>query len=298
MASAVLFMRSSRYREVSIANADLLADFYLQFSHRQFDVVIFGDSSCVFGVDPSVIRAVTGLSALNLCQTTSILASRGTEALDFYLAHNVRPRVLALDLAPASASIDPDAYNSDGMTHEIRYGSLPSVLMLSVERPVLALQTLLAATNTAVRGLARSIPAGHFQGGPVRAREVAASGYIPNLFAEALPEGCHERTGRRENWKRHEFIDRFRSRYAPLGIPLLVIAAPVADCDRSLPEFEKVLGSVFDNMPYSIPHALIANDGHPLHPLPPAVPGISRVMADHIQALTGTGKAGGHPGAF
>jgi hypothetical protein len=286
--AAVFFFRSTLYERLSMDKSDLLADFYLNFRNQQFDVVVFGDSSGVFGVDPSVIRAATGLSALNLCQTTDILASQGTAALDFYLAHNSRPALLALYLAPPSASIDPDTLNGDGIKDRIRNGPLRSLPGLFGRHPVRVLQTVLTMSFVTWRGLLHSALAGEFQGDVLRAGEKSHAGYIANSSDGVLPDGCSERTGLKQNWKRHDFIDRFRKTYSSLGIPIVVVPGPVADCDGSLPDYQRLLGDVYDSEPYSIPHSLMAGDGAALHPISPAAGGISGRVAMRIQLALGT----------
>jgi len=281
--ATVFFVRSSLYERLSMERSDMLVDFYLNFRNQRFDVVVFGDSAGVFGVDPSIIHDATGLTALNLCQTTDILASQGTAALDFYLAHNSKPALLALYLAPPSASIDPDAQNEDGIKDRIRHGSLGSLAGLFGKHPVRVLQTLLAMSLAMWRGLLHSASIGEFQGDLMRADEKAHLGYIPNPFAAVLPDGCSERTGLKQNWRRHDFIDRFRKTYSSLGIPIIVVAGPVADCDRTLEDYRRTLGGVFNMEPWSIPHSLIADDGASLHPVSAAAGLISGRAAKQIQ---------------
>jgi hypothetical protein len=285
--AAVFLVRSPLYERLSVDKSDMLVDFYLNFKNQRFDVVVFGDSAGVFGVDPSVIRDTTGLTTLNLCQTTDILASRGTAALDFYLAHNSRPALLALYLAPPSASIDPDAQNEDGIKDRIRHGSPDSLAGLFGEHPVRVLQTLLSMSLAMWRGLLHSAAIGEFQGDFMRADEKAHLGYMPNSFTAVLPDGCSERTGLKQNWRRHEFIDRFRKTYSSLGIPVIVVPGPVADCDRTLEDYQRTLAGVFNMEPWSIPHSLIADDGASLHPVSAAAGLISGRAAKQIQLALG-----------
>jgi hypothetical protein len=289
--ATVFFVRSSLYESLSMDKSDLLSDFYLNFKNQRYDVVIFGDSAGLYGVDPSIIRAATGLTALNLCQSDAILESRGTAALDFYLAHNSRPALLALYLAPPAATIETDALNVDGLRDRIRHGPLHSLPGLFGAHPVRVLQTLLALSVVTSRSLLHAAAAGQLQGEVMRAGERANSGYMPNSSAGVLPDGCHEFTGAQQKWKRHDFIDRFRKTYSSLGIPIVVVPGPVADCDGSLQDYQRVLGGVYDSEPYSIPHSLIADDGYPLHPISPASSGISGRLAMQIQvALRAAGE--------
>jgi hypothetical protein len=291
--ATILFARSSLYLRVSTDKADFLTDFYLNLSNQRYDVVFFGDSTCMYGVDPVAIQARTRLTAVNLCQSNGILASQGTTALDFYLLHNAKPSVLVLYLAPPGATIIPEPENIDGVKARIRHGSIPSLLLLLSAHPAPAIRALVAFSYDIVRGLLRTAATGTFQGDTLRASELKGFGFMPNNGAGTLPDGCREYTGGGENWKRHEFIDQFRKNYASLGVPILVVPGPVADCDRALPEYQRILGPVFDEMPYSIPHDMIADDGHPLHPIPVAVPEITAKLAARIQVALPDKKGDG-----
>lgn len=85
-------------------------DYFLQTSRRMLwhgmtyrmdheagancDVVIYGDSTAMTGLDPRVIEAETGLKTCNLALPFMTVAATGTMALDHYLAENRPPKFI------------------------------------------------------------------------------------------------------------------------------------------------------------------------------------------------------------
>lgn len=65
------------------------------------DVVVYGDSSAITGIDPAVIQRKTGLRTCNIAQTKAALVVLGTSALDRFLHNNPRPRYLILQFTGA-----------------------------------------------------------------------------------------------------------------------------------------------------------------------------------------------------
>ena len=64
------------------------------------DVVIFGDSSALFGIDPLQIKARTGLKVINLPNTISSLPVINDMALQRYVALNSPPKLIVFYFAP------------------------------------------------------------------------------------------------------------------------------------------------------------------------------------------------------
>jgi hypothetical protein len=65
------------------------------------EVVLYGDSTAITGLDPDAIQAATHLRTCNIAQTKGALVVLGTSALDIYLAHNPRPRYLLFQFSAA-----------------------------------------------------------------------------------------------------------------------------------------------------------------------------------------------------
>lgn len=66
------------------------------------EVVIYGDSTAVTGADPKAIENYTHLKTCNLAQSKGTQVVLGTRSLDWYLAHNPRPRYLILMFAASN----------------------------------------------------------------------------------------------------------------------------------------------------------------------------------------------------
>lgn len=64
------------------------------------DVVIFGDSTALVGLEPSVVERATGLTACNIAEGMPLLIVNGFTPLDHYLRQNRPPRYLVFMFLP------------------------------------------------------------------------------------------------------------------------------------------------------------------------------------------------------
>ena len=83
-----------------------LADPYLQISDYAYtqkdvdcQVVIYGDSTALTGVNPLIIEQYTHLKTCNISVTMAAFVMNGTLAFDRYLAQNRRPKYVIFQLA-------------------------------------------------------------------------------------------------------------------------------------------------------------------------------------------------------
>jgi hypothetical protein len=75
-------------------------DAVFQMRNRDCDVLVFGDSTAMTGINPDVVERNTGFKTCNISVTNSVLAVTHNLTLNRYLAHNIRPRVLLIQLSP------------------------------------------------------------------------------------------------------------------------------------------------------------------------------------------------------
>ena len=71
-----------------------ILDYAFQTAGQNADVVIFGDSSALFAIDPVEMGAKLGLKVINLPNTVGGLPVIGDMALKRYLAHNRPPKMI------------------------------------------------------------------------------------------------------------------------------------------------------------------------------------------------------------
>src|ERR1700722_16576538 len=75
-------------------------DAVFQMANRDCDVLIFGDSTAMTGINPEVIESNTGFKTCNIAVTNAVLAVTDNLTLNHYLAHNAKPRVLLVQFSP------------------------------------------------------------------------------------------------------------------------------------------------------------------------------------------------------
>jgi len=103
----------------------LQSGYSLRLKHADCDVVIYGDSSTLTGLDPDIIQKITGLKTCNLSEGVTIQGVVGSRfPLDSYLANNKRPRYLLAMYTPSMfrPNVDKFAeYQPEGVLYLLQY---------------------------------------------------------------------------------------------------------------------------------------------------------------------------------
>lgn len=102
------------------AGADLLTT-----ANRPCDIVLFGDSSVMVGMDPRIISARTHLTTCNIGSTLTIMDLVGLRPLDAYLKRNPRPRYLLFEFSARNLHAFPVRHPdvaADAYLPLLRYG--------------------------------------------------------------------------------------------------------------------------------------------------------------------------------
>jgi hypothetical protein len=107
-----IFVRLPGFLRWSGSNYGSMLEYSFASSNANADVVIFGDSSALFGIDPLQMSAKLGLKTINLPNTMSSLPVTDDMALRQYLAHSAPPRLIVFYFAPWNLNFsnidDPD----------------------------------------------------------------------------------------------------------------------------------------------------------------------------------------------
>ena len=139
LASAIPIVRSKSFPVESGDPFLLNPDYAFSLKHVDCDVVIYGDSTALTGLDPTVVSRATGLSACNIAQAQSILHILGMLALDTYLKNNAPPKYIVMQFAPETLSRGrSDFFWPEGLTLLLRKKSLFEALPILVRHPVQA----------------------------------------------------------------------------------------------------------------------------------------------------------------
>jgi hypothetical protein len=210
-------------------------------------VLIYGDSSAMVGIDPSIIRARTGLSTCNIAEFQPMTRLNGTMLLDTYLKHNAPPRFLVFFFAPED--LDPQSQRTNGPFEAIVWrmrqpDKWKSVIYLASHYPG-ALMTWVeqGLRFTLVHGLSKPVST------EIQHLRERTHGQFP-MSAPSLSacDGVLRNAPPDKAW-----VAGLRSKYGVGGTTVLVDATPLATCDPSLPFFRHELPGVIDNRMEALP---------------------------------------------
>jgi hypothetical protein len=249
------------------------------------DVVVFGDSTGLTGVQPLVIEAMTGLRTYNISQSGTFVVV-DTLRLDSYLSHNRWPRYILIHVRPVDLRRHDwgAAGTMEGMLTLVRHKADPHTLWLFLTNPV---QTAMFATR--VPSIWR--PFGSAAKSEHARREVVEShGYL-KMPPDAL-EGCENPFPKivpDTKW-----ISEMRRRYSREGTTVIIYASPFPECETTFDWYASAARTFADNSLARLPVAMFSTDS--VHFTPTGARQNSVLVADIIRAAEfartqGTGSA-------
>jgi hypothetical protein len=114
-------------------------DAVFQMRGRECDVLVFGDSTAMTGINPDVVERNTGFKTCNISVTNSVLAVTHNLTLNRYLAHNARPRVLLIQLSPDGFEPESNSWRQtvypEGLLELLRHGSPAEIRQVLLTHP-------------------------------------------------------------------------------------------------------------------------------------------------------------------
>ena len=234
---------------------------------RRCDVVVFGDSTAMTGLNPEVIEAQTGLRTCNIAVTNAVMAVTGNMTLDHFLAHNSRPRVILLQLSPDDFQQQNYTWHNtiyaEGMLELLRHGAPGEARHVLLTHPQEAITFAgYAAGFTAYYALKQL--SFHLTGH--RAEEdtiVVRNGFFtppspPRSFCDSVPALSDPTAGAFSR----NLVQQFRSDYATRADHVLVNVAPIPSCDGNLQTFASQLSGVTSNPLLALPISLFNDQRH------------------------------------
>ena len=242
------------------------------------DVVIWGDSSAMVGIDPAIVQARTGLSTCNIAEFKGMALVTNTLLLDTYLAHNARPRFLVIMFAPEAMFLNKSWAKTP--TFEAITFLVQSQPHLAVLRTLL--QHPLDTIAWAELGLRMTVTRFHSKAAPDSALHVREShqGQFPVEGPDEVSCEKEPRPGAQDP----AWLNGFRRKYGVDGTQVLVDATPTPSCDPGLSENRRILPPLIDNNPYpTLPYDFYIK-GDRLHVNSRGVPILSNMVADQILA--------------
>lgn len=254
--AAALLILPSQWFALRSQNAYLINLGYgARLRGEDCQILIYGDSSAMVGVNPSIIQARTGLSACNIAEFQPMTALNGTVILDTYLDHNKPPRFLIFLFAPEN--LDPQSQRHNGPFEAIVYRlrqphKLASLLFLASYHPEELVGWVESGLRFTLVHLFSKTASVDLQ--QVRAR---THGQL-SIDAPTLAV-CEDI--RRDAPPDKAWVAGLRSKYGRGGTTVLVDATPVPECDPSLSFFQQRISGVIDNQMETLPVSAYTSDG-------------------------------------
>ncbi len=256
---------------------------------RRCDVVVFGDSTAMTGINPDVIQQQTGLHTCNIAVTNAVMAVTGNITLDQFLAHNGRPRVILVQLSPDDFQQGNHTWHNtiyaEGMLELLRHGAPGEARRVLLSHPQEAIAFAgYAAGFSAYYGLKQLWF--HLTG--VRAEEdsiVVRNGFFtppspPRTFCDAAAPLADPTGGAFSR----NLVQEFRQQYATHAEHVLVNVAPIPSCDGNLQTYATQLNGVTNNPLLPLPIGLFNDQRHYTERGSTLV---SRLVADQLARAAG-----------
>jgi hypothetical protein len=235
---------------------DPVVDYKASLTDNASDIVVYGDSSALHNVVPTIIKAQTNLDVFNLGFTADVFAGAPDLMLDRYLAHNKFPRTIVLYITPTTAvngfDLDSVHFYQAAMVLE-RYASLLDAVRFYAKNP----RRMFGVAAVVVRNLVTPPEPTEKIYRSVMTTLSTQGGWLPtpDIFhgAGILAEKRAEQN-RPPLVADSKYILEFKKKYEARGARVLVYVSPVRACsDLSTAEVKAAYGTLADNEPYSFP---------------------------------------------
>ena len=247
------------------------------------DVVLFGDSTVLHGIDPSQISRELGVKAINLPNTGATLRVMEDLSLRRYLATNRPPRLIVFYFAPW----DMDYMHTDlpigtyeGREVLAHQGTAAEILEYAWKHPAESLEFPFQfyMANSSWRAVVQR---------PYRyaGAEIARTqGHLSNPAATPLPEQC-------EFWNsathdlRFDSVKALGARYGTAETKILYFAAPIPACRNASLLENQAYGLLPAAPPRELPLSIFSGSVMYLHPTPDAVPAVTEQLVDAVRPM-------------
>lgn len=254
---------------------------------RDCDVLVFGDSTAMTGIDPEVVQRNTGFKTCNIAVTNAVLAVTHNLTLNRYLANNVKPRVLLIQLSPDGFQPESDAWNQtvypEGLLELLRHGTPAQSRHVLLTHPQEAIAFAGYAAGFALYSGIKDV---WFHAINRRPEETVAihNGFFtpPSPPSTSCEPGATFSSPRAGGTYPRAVVGEYQNGYADRSGIVLVNVAPIPSCDQNLAAFSTQLNGVTSNSLLPLPVGLF-NDPRHYTAVGSAV--VSRLVAQELNAV-------------
>lgn len=256
----------------------------MRLKHADCDVVIYGDSTALVGVEPKVIEQKTGLKTCNLAEVAGVQVINGLMVLDTYLKNNRPPKYIIFNYAPENLT-DPKRWTEvstfEGDFFRMQFHPDAAFWKANLRDP----DNLISDAELAFRSGVQALLKPKLSDALLNMR-VTSHGRVPEpgpaftacpmILITRAPDAA---------WLAH-----LRSEYGVHGTKVLIDVTPLPACanERSFYE-QRLTPGLIDNTLGTMPLAFYSDTGR-LHTTDTGAERISRRMADQILRAEGGGR--------
>jgi hypothetical protein len=255
---------------------------------RDCDVLIFGDSTAMTGINPDVVERNTGFKTCNIAVTNAVLAVTHNLTLNRYLANNAKPRVLLVQLSPDGFQPESNVWNQtvypEGLLELLRHGSPAESRRVLFTHPQ---EAVAFAGFSAGFSLYSAIKGVWFDATSLRPEEdtvTIRNGFFtpPSPPSTSCEPGATFSNPRTSGTYPRVVVGEYENGYADRSGIVLVNVAPIPSCDQNLAAFSSELNGVTSNSLLPLPVGLF-NDPRHYTAVGSAV--VSRLVAQELNAV-------------
>ncbi len=279
--TAIPLVRTAGYYRWAPSHYGPILDFAFHTQNQNADIVLFGDSSAFLGIDPRLVNRQLHLKTLVLPNTVGSLPVLGDTALDFYLAHNTRPRLIVLYLTAwdldYAHSTETHLYEGEEML--LRHGTPGQIAAFTRQHPLEIAAFPLRSYSSLGPGVLKSLLRGtnrEQQAAQALGHADDTEDYPPLTPNCTIPQ-------RDVADQRTATARALVARYTAQGYHVAVYLAPIPACTNS----QAFAGRSYNGLALAPPAVLPAQDfladGLYAHMEPASVPAASQRFAQTIQ---------------
>lgn len=242
-------------------------DSIFNITNRDCDVLVFGDSTAMTGINPEIVQRDTGDRTCNIAVTNAVLAVTNTLTLDHYLENNRRPRVLLLQFSPDEFRAESHKWENsiypEGLLELLRHGTPAQRREVYLHRPR---EAVAFSGYTAGFTAFFFIKDAWFHLSHQRAAEdtvVVRNGFFtPPGPPRTACDSARAITDPTHGAFAQSVVEAYREAYTSRADRVLINVAPIPACDPNLKEYQDQLDGVTSNALLPLPLALFNDERH------------------------------------
>lgn len=270
-------------------------DAVFDMRNRNCEVLIFGDSTAMTGINPELVQQRTGLKTCNIAVTNAVLSVTDRLALDHYLANNAQPHVMVVQLSPEGFEQTSREWKrtiyAEGLLELIRHAPPHEWTHILLQHPAEAVSF---AGYTAGFSAYYSLKRALFYAARIRSGEDTIQVRNGFFTPPAPPRTrCDESPAAQQQGladASREVVQGYKQ-YEPQHGTVLVNVAPIPACDRNLQAYQHEFSGITNNALQALPIHLF-NDQR--HFTASGSDVVSRMVADEVNRVTGNRPPGEH----